>query len=173
MANVLIEQLTPAEDIGLSDLFVVGQSNEAKSITGQLLVTKLAEELDAHGGITSISKTGTQGNVDEYTITFSDANTSTFYVTNGTNGVGVSNVTFNDDTGAFTMLMTNGLYYNSPSLKGPPGSVPTITIGTVTKLAGDANPTVTISGTDEEIQLNFGIPAYTFSEPTSGNIVIS
>ena len=37
-------------------------------------------------GITGIEKTGTTLNVDEYTITFSDANTFLFYVTNGLNG---------------------------------------------------------------------------------------
>lgn len=36
--------------------------------------------------ITSIAKTGTNGNVDTYTITYSDGNTSTFTVTNGADG---------------------------------------------------------------------------------------
>ena len=34
-------------------------------------------------GITSITKTGTSGLVDTYTITYSDSTTSTFTVTNG------------------------------------------------------------------------------------------
>lgn len=37
-------------------------------------------------GITTISKTGTSGNVDTYTITFDDGTTETFTVTNGTDG---------------------------------------------------------------------------------------
>lgn len=37
-------------------------------------------------GISSIAKTSTLGNVDTYTITYSDGTTSTFYVTNGRDG---------------------------------------------------------------------------------------
>lgn len=37
-------------------------------------------------GISSISKTGTSGNVDTYTITFDDGSTETFTVTNGIDG---------------------------------------------------------------------------------------
>lgn len=37
-------------------------------------------------GIVSVEKTGTSGNVDTYTITYTDETTSTFTVTNGTNG---------------------------------------------------------------------------------------
>lgn len=41
-------------------------------------------------GIVSIIKTGTQGNVDIYTITMTDGSTSTFTVTNGENGAVLS-----------------------------------------------------------------------------------
>lgn len=34
-------------------------------------------------GITSIEKTGTSGNIDTYTITFTNGDTTTFTVTNG------------------------------------------------------------------------------------------
>lgn len=37
-------------------------------------------------GIVSVEKTGTSGNVDTYTITYTDETTSTFTVTNGTDG---------------------------------------------------------------------------------------
>ena len=37
-------------------------------------------------GITSIEKTGTNDNVDTYTITFTDGSTTTFTITNGING---------------------------------------------------------------------------------------
>lgn len=48
-------------------------------------------------GIASITKTGTQGLVDTYTITFTNGNTSTFTVTNGQNGTGaVADVWVND-----------------------------------------------------------------------------
>ena len=40
-------------------------------------------------GITSITKTGTQGNTDIYTILYTDGTTSTFTVTNGTSGADI------------------------------------------------------------------------------------
>lgn len=47
-------------------------------------------------GISSITKTGTSGLVDTYTITFTDSTTTTFTVTNGQNGTGsVADVTQN------------------------------------------------------------------------------
>ena len=50
-----------------------------------LLVAKGETGSDGRG-IASIEKTGTSGNVDTYTITYTDETTSTFTVTNGTNG---------------------------------------------------------------------------------------
>lgn len=40
-------------------------------------------------GITSITKTGTSGLIDTYTITYTDGSTSTFTVTNGTSGADI------------------------------------------------------------------------------------
>ena len=40
-------------------------------------------------GITSITKTGTQGNTDIYTILYTDGTTSTFTVTNGSSGADI------------------------------------------------------------------------------------
>ena len=51
-------------------------------------------------GIASIAKTGTQGNVDTYTITMTDGSTTTFDVTNG-------NVTsVNGNTGSVTLALS-------------------------------------------------------------------
>ena len=44
-------------------------------------------------GIVSISKTGTSGLVDTYTITYTNGNTDTFTVTNGQNGTNGTNGT--------------------------------------------------------------------------------
>ncbi len=44
------------------------------------------EKGDAGNGIVSVEKTGTNGNVDTYTITFTDGTTATFEVTNGVDG---------------------------------------------------------------------------------------
>lgn len=69
-------------------------------------------------GITSITKTGTSGLVDTYTITFQDGNTATFTVTNGKSIVSIAKtatsgfvdtytITFNDST-TTTFQVTNG-----------------------------------------------------------------
>ena len=51
-------------------------------------VVGLGEKIEAYGiGIVSIKKTATSGLVDTYTITYSDARTSTFTVTNGAKGI--------------------------------------------------------------------------------------
>lgn len=97
MADKAIGSLVQTSTIGLNDLLVLEQNNTAKSITGQNLVSQLATELDGHGGIASIAKTsssGTNPKVDTYTITYADASTATFTVTNGLKG----------DTGAQTYV---------------------------------------------------------------------
>lgn len=89
MADKAIGSLVQTSTIGLNDLLVLEQNNTAKSITGQNLVSQLATELDGHGGIASIAKTGSAGTnpvVDTYTVTYADATTTTFTVTNGKKG---------------------------------------------------------------------------------------
>ena len=86
MADKAISQLTQASSITATDLFVLQQSNEAKSLPGQVLINWLTAAADGHGGISSIAKTGTSGLVDTYTITYADTTTGTFTVTNGAKG---------------------------------------------------------------------------------------
>lgn len=59
------------------------------------------EKGDAGKGISSISKTGTSGLVDTYTITYTDGTTSTFTVTNGAKGEtgATPNITATAETG--------------------------------------------------------------------------
>ena len=56
MSNVLITELTQATTITTSDLFVMSQSNEAKKVLGSLMINYFAQQLDGHGGISSIVK---------------------------------------------------------------------------------------------------------------------
>lgn len=86
MADKQISALPEATEIGTSDLFVTQQSNQAKKVTGQTLVTNLATLLDGHGGISSITLTSTEGLVKTYTITFADNTTTAFTVTDGERG---------------------------------------------------------------------------------------
>ena len=93
MADRAIGSLDQASSVGMSDLFVLEQSNTAKSVSGQVFLDYLAQHFDASGGIKSISKTGTSGLSDTYTITFADNSTETFVVTNGR---GISSLTWVD-----------------------------------------------------------------------------
>ena len=110
MADKSIEQLTPAERVYPTDLFVLQQSNMAKKLTGQTLENWLVSFADGHGGIQSIVKHSTSGLKDTYRITLADTTTFDFIVTNGraissvhqTNVSGLTRtytIAFNDGTG--------------------------------------------------------------------------
>jgi len=83
LADRAINQLPAATSVGTTDLFVLEQSNTAKSLTGQILINDLATALDGHGGIASIDLTSTSGLNKTYTITYADNTTDTFTVTDG------------------------------------------------------------------------------------------
>lgn len=61
-------------------------------------------------GIVSITKTDTTGNVDTYTITYTDNTTTTFTVTNGVSPIGYKHTvvaTYTDGTFTLTVLSTD------------------------------------------------------------------
>ena len=80
-------------------------------------------------GISKIEKTGSDGLVDSYTITFTNDTTFVFSVTNGSNGA-----------------------------NGADGVTPNIQIGTVTTLEPDQQATVERTGDNENPVFNFSIP---------------
>lgn len=86
MADKAISELTRATSVGTDDLFVLQQANQAKAISGQDVIAYLSQIYSEHGGIRSVTKTGTADLEDTYTITYGDATTSTFVVTNGAKG---------------------------------------------------------------------------------------
>ena len=89
MADKRIDELEEATSITSNDLFVLEQAMTAKKLTGQTMTNFLLALANGHGGISSISKTGSTGTnpvVDTYTITFADTSTTTFQVTNGVKG---------------------------------------------------------------------------------------
>lgn len=88
MANRPINQLDNASSLDPTDLLVLWDSgtDTAQNMTGQQFTTWLTALAAGKGGIVSISKTGTAGLVDTYTITYADATTTTFTVTNGAKG---------------------------------------------------------------------------------------
>ena len=89
MADKAISQLNAASSVTSVDLFVLEQSGEAKKLTGQILENWLVSFADGHGGIQSITKTGSTGTnpvIDTYTILLADETTTTFQVVNGIKG---------------------------------------------------------------------------------------
>ena len=98
--------------------FAVAQSGAAYKVSGHEFILALTVILDGHGGIKSITNTGTSGLVDTYTITFADDTTITFTVTNGKSITGVAKtgtsglvdtytISYNDGTTS-TFTVTNG-----------------------------------------------------------------
>lgn len=86
MADKAISELTPAATVMPTDRFVLEQNDEAKSLSGQVLVKYLLRMLDGHGGIQSLGKIDTKGVVDTYRITFADGHSVDYAVTNGVDG---------------------------------------------------------------------------------------
>lgn len=79
MADKTIGELTAATKITDSDLFVLEQSSEAKSLSGatllDYLVTPVTEKVDMHGGIKTIVQNA------DYTLTITFADGETFTTT--------------------------------------------------------------------------------------------
>ena len=118
MADKAISELVAANQVAPGDLFVLEQSGVAKKLTGQTLENWLLSFADGHGGIQSIAKASTTGLVDTYRITFADASTHDFTVTNGkgitkiaktkTSGlVDTYTITYTDNATS-TFTVTNG-----------------------------------------------------------------
>ena len=88
-----------------STVTVTGAKTDLKGDTG------LTGETGATGkGITSITKTGTVGLVDTYTITYTDETTATFNVTNGEDGADGTNGTNGTDGDDGISFIWKGAY---------------------------------------------------------------
>lgn len=121
MADKRIQDLTPASSVQTSDRFVLEQSGQAKSLTGQILINDLAAFLDGHGGINDISYTPPSSGslTGTLTITLADETVETFSVTNGRGITGITQtgtsgledtyqITYNDGSTPTEFTMTNG-----------------------------------------------------------------
>lgn len=89
MADKQISDLSGASEVTPASLFVIEQNGEAKKLTGLTLIAWMTAYADGHGGIQSITKTGSTGTdpvVDEYRINYSDGTYNTFTITNGLKG---------------------------------------------------------------------------------------
>lgn len=93
MADKRISELTAANAVGLNDLFVMEQANEAKKVSGRTFQEWLVRLATGLGSIESISIDHTEGLVDYYKILFTQRydpqgqdTTVYFTVTNGARG---------------------------------------------------------------------------------------
>lgn len=91
MADKRIQDLTPATSVGTSDRFVLEQSGQAKSLTGQILINDLAAALDGHGGISNVSYVSPVSPSLDGTLTITTADGTSYDVTI-TNGNGITGI---------------------------------------------------------------------------------
>ena len=110
MADKRIQDLTPASAVQTSDRFVLEQSGQAKSLTGQILINDLAAYLDGHGGISDISYTAPSSGslTGTLTITLADETEETFTVTNGKGISSISKTGTADLVDTYTITYNNG-----------------------------------------------------------------
>lgn len=146
MADKTVGELPRASTVTTTDLFVMEQAGQAKSLTGQVLINDLATALDGHGGITSIVLN------DDYTLTFTMADETTVTTTSvrgatgakgdkGTDGRAITSVakistsglvdtykiSFSDTTST-NFTVTNGSSIKSIAKTGTSGLTDTYTV---------------------------------------------
>lgn len=112
MADKRIQDLTPADSVGTTDKFVLEQSGQAKSLTGQILINDLAAALDGHGGISNITYTDPVSPSLDGLLTITMADETEYYL-DVTNGRGISNITWTTSgTAGDGMTHTGTIDYN-------------------------------------------------------------
>ena len=114
MANKAISELPQAQNVNNQDLFVLEQSGIAKKLTAETFITEqgiidaLAEALDGHGGIQSVTLQSLSGRVRTYLITFSDGSATTFQVLDGTSIDRIVKTSTAGLTDTYTVFMNDG-----------------------------------------------------------------
>ena len=168
LERVDITQITPTTAV-FKFTFADGTSLTTPSITlprGPKGDTGATGATGATGnGIASITKTGTSGLIDTYTVLYTNGSTDTFTVTNGaqgeagqdgtdgTDGVGISNVAINN-SGALIVTLTSGSDINAGqvyeilNLTGTSGTLTSAQLD----LAKHENTLIHISGKDYLLQ---------------------
>ena len=114
MANKAISELPQAQNVNNQDLFVLEQSGIAKKLTAETFITEqgiidaLAEALDGHGGISSVTLSSVSGRIRTYLITFTDETTTTFQVYDGTSIDRIVKTSTAGLTDTYTVFMNDG-----------------------------------------------------------------
>ena len=114
MANKAISELPQAQNVNNQDLFVLEQSGIAKKLTAETFITEqgiidaLAEALDGHGGIQSVTLSSVSGRIRTYLITFTDQSATTFQVYDGTSIDRITKTSTAGLTDTYTVFMNDG-----------------------------------------------------------------
>ena len=114
MANKAISELPQALNVNNQDLFVLEQSGVAKKLTAETFITEqgiidaLAEALDGHGGIQSVTLQSVSGRIRTYLITFADGSATTFQVYDGTSIERIEKTSTTGLTDTYTIFMSDG-----------------------------------------------------------------
>lgn len=114
MANKAISELPQALNVNNQDLFVLEQSGIAKKLTAETFITEqgiidaLAEALDGHGGISSVTLQSLSGRIRTYQITFTDETTTTFQVLDGTSISSIQKTSTAGLVDTYTVTMSDG-----------------------------------------------------------------
>ena len=114
MANKAISELPQAQNVNNQDLFVLEQSGIAKKlpaetfITEQGIINALAEALDGHGGIQSVTLSSVSGRIRTYRITFTDQSATTFQVYDGTSIDRISRTSSSGLDDVYTIFLSDG-----------------------------------------------------------------
>lgn len=159
MADKTVGELPRASTVTTTDLFVLEQAGQAKSLTGQVLINDLAKALDGHGGIKSLTLN------DDYTLTFIMSDDTEVQTTSvrgatgakgdkGTDGRAITSVakistsglvdtykiSFSDNTST-NFTVTNGSSIKSIAKTGTSGLTDTYTV----TLTDDTTSTFTVT----------------------------
>ena len=114
MANKAISELPQALNVNNQDLFVLEQGGLAKKLTAETFITEqgiidaLAEALDGHGGIQSVTLQSLSGRVRTYLITFSDGSATTFQVLDGSTITNIQKTSTAGLVDTYTVYMSDG-----------------------------------------------------------------
>ena len=114
MANKAISELPQAQNVNNQDLFVLEQSGITKKLTAETFITEqgiidaLAEALDGHGGISSVTLSSVSGRIRTYLITFTDGSATTFQVLDGTSISRIEKTSSAGLVDTYTIFMNDG-----------------------------------------------------------------
>lgn len=156
--NVKVVDGKSAYEIAVENGFIGSETDWLSSLKG--------EKGDTGNGISDISKKSTTNNIDTYTITFTNGNTIDYNITNGIDGVGISDISYKetDSNGnyIYTITLTDDNSYDiivpkgDQGIQGEIGNTPSISAtASVTNTVGTPSVNVTKSGTDESPSFDF------------------